>query len=97
MLFILPEILRIQLRERDSNTDYINNILKIYEIHPSILKIKEHVKVKNKFTFKDSTRNAFENEINRLDTKKAGMENDIATKMLMETNDIVSPLLSTIQ
>ena len=73
--------------ERDSNTDYINNILKIYEIHPSILKIKEYVKVKNKFTLK---------EINRLDTKKAGMENDIPTKILIETNDNVSPLLSTI-
>ena len=70
--------------------------MKIYEIHPNILKIKEHVKVKNKFTFKDSTPNAFENVINRLDTKKAGMENDIPTKMLIETNDIVSPLLLTI-
>ena len=82
--------------ERDSNTDYIKNILKIYEIHPNILKIKELVKVKNKFTFKDSTPNAFENEISRLDNKKAGMENDIPTKMLIETNDIVSPLLLTI-
>ena len=46
--------------------------------------------------FKDSTPNAFETEINHLDTKKAGMENDIPTKILINTNDIVSSLLSTI-
>ena len=82
--------------ESDSNINYINNILKRYENHPSILKIKVHVKVENKFKFKDSTPNAFETEINRLDTKKAGMENDIPTKVLIDTNDIVSLLLSSI-
>ena len=59
------------------------------------MKIKEHVKVENKFEFKDSTPNVFENEINRLDTKKTCMENDIGTKILIDTNDIVSSLLST--
>ena len=60
------------------------------------MKIKVHVKVENKFKFKDSTPNVFENEINRLDTKKAGMENDIPTKILIDTNDIVSSLFSNI-
>ena len=82
--------------ESDSNINYINNILKRYENHRSILKIKVHVKVKNKFKFKDSTHKAFETEINRLDTKKAGMENDIPTKVLIDTNIIVSPLLTSI-
>ena len=48
--------------ESDSITDYMNNIRKRYENHPSILKIKVHVKVENKFEFKDSTPNVFENE-----------------------------------
>ena len=82
--------------ETDSNINYINNILKRYENHPSILKIKVHAKVENKFKFKDATPNAFETEINRLDTKKAGMENDIPIKVLIDTNDIVSLFLSTI-
>ena len=62
----------------------------------SILKIKVHVKVESKFKFKDSTPNAFETEINRLDTKKAGMENDILTEVLIDTNGIISPLLTSI-
>ena len=54
------------------------------------------MKVENEFIFKDSTPNVFENEIYRLDTKKTGMENDIPTQGLIDTNDIVSSLLSTI-
>ena len=57
------------------------------------MKIKEHAKVENEFKFKDSTPNVFENEINRLDTKKGGVENDIPTNILIDTNDIVSSLL----
>ena len=73
-----------------TNASHINNILTRYENHPSILKITVHVKVENKFKFKNSTANAFGDEINRLDTKKAGMEKDIAAKVLIDTNDIVS-------
>jgi len=82
--------------ESDTNTDYIENIIKKYENHPSILKIKEIVKVENKFNFSDSTSDYFENEINRLDITKAGMENDIPIKILKGSNAIVSPYLSTI-
>ena len=74
----------------DFNTDYINNITKAYENHPSILKIKEYVKVKNRFVFKDSTAEDFANEISRLDSKKAGIENDIPTKILIGSKDIVA-------
>ena len=76
--------------ENDSNINYINNILKKYENHPCILKIKVH-KVEKKFKFKDLTPNAFETETNRLDTKKTGMENDILAKVLIDTNDTPPP------
>ena len=82
--------------ENNVNTDYINNITKRYVNHPSILKIKEYVKVENKFVFKDSTTDAFTKEINRLDSKKAGIENDIPTKTLIGCNDIVASHISMI-
>ena len=78
------------------NTDYINNITKGYENHPSILTIKEYVKVENKFVFKDSTADAFANEINRLDSKNAGIENDIPNKILIGSNNIVASHISMI-
>ncbi len=80
----------------DLNIYNIDDILRKYEIHPSILKIKETVKIGNKFNFSDSTSNAFEDEINRLDHTKAGMENDFPAKILIGNNDIISPYLSAI-
>ena len=62
------------------NTESIDDIIKMYENHPSILKIKENVNVENKFTFTNSTPNTFKNEINQLDPKKAVIENDLPTK-----------------
>ena len=71
------------------NTESIDDIIKMYENHPSILKIKENVNVENKFTFTNSTPNTFKNEINHLDPKKAGIENDLPTKVLIGSSDIV--------
>ena len=51
-------------------TESIHEIVKKYETHPSILKIKEHVCVDSKFTFGDTTPNNFKDEICKLDTKR---------------------------
>ena len=76
------------------STDNLEEIISIYENHPSIIKIKENVGNGNKFTFKDITSLDFENEILKLDPKKANLQNDIPTKMLIKTYDIISNYLS---
>ena len=79
------------------NTDVvIEKILKRYKLHPSILKIKENVKVENKFNFKDTTEDEIFSKIKSLDPKKACMENDIPAKTLIGTNDIISTYISKI-
>ena len=62
--------------------------------HPSIIKINENVQVQNKLSFNDMTSQDFENEILKLDTKKAVLEDDIPTKILIKSNNIVSNYLS---
>ena len=76
--------------------DVIDTIIKKYKSHPSILKIKENVKVENRFEFKDMTPDQIETDIIKLKTKKASMENDIPTKVLKGSTDIVGPYLSSI-
>ena len=77
-------------------TESIHEIVKKYETHPSILKIKEHVCVDSKFTFSDTTPNNFKDDICKLDTTKASTENDIPTKILIGSSDIVGEHLSNI-
>ena len=57
--------------------------------HPSILKIKDYVKITHKFSFKTTVDHEFQTQMNTLDPKKAAVENDIHAKILMETNDIL--------
>ena len=73
-----------------------SNIVKKYELHPSILKIKENVKVKNKFQFQDTTEDELYLKINSLDAKKSCKDDEIPPKILIGTNDIVSSYLSKI-
>ena len=74
----------------------IDNIVKRYQSHPSIKKIKENLKLDSKFEFCDVTTDEIYKEINALDPKKASVENDIPCKLLKESNGLVSHYLSTI-
>ena len=74
----------------------MDEITKKYEMHPSILEIRNNVNVENKFVFTNTTANAFKAEINKLDPRKAGIENDIPAKILISTSDIVCTHLSHI-
>ena len=78
------------LRENNPITEDIQDIIDKCKNHPSIKIIKENIKVENKFSFKDTTPQELETQIQNLDTKKAIIENDILPK----TNDIVSNHLS---
>ena len=73
----------------------IDDIIKRYQSHPSILKIKENIKVETKFEFNDVTEDDIYNEIKGLNPQKASVENDIPAKVLIGTNDIVSKYLSS--
>ena len=82
--------------DNDNQTDSVEEIIKIYENHPSILKIKENVNVENTFIFTDTNPNIIKDEISKLDPKKASVENDIPTKILIDSQDIVCEHLSNI-
>ena len=79
-----------------SQDDSIEEIIEKYDHHPSILMIKKIVKGGNNFTFSDTTPNIIIDEIGKLDPTKASVENDIPTKMLIETKYIVGDFLSNI-
>ena len=77
-------------------SDEIDDILKQYELHPSILKIKEIVIIDEQFRFSDLVEQDMQNQILQLNSKKAGIENDLPAKMLQGSNDIVSKYLCDI-
>ena len=63
-------------RFTDANADdmisrNIDSIVKMYDSHPSIIKIKQNVKVKGKFKFKNVTTDNIKDEISKLNSKNA--------------------------
>ena len=86
----------MQVFQSENVDEVIDSILKKYHTHPSILKIKENVKVAEKFKFVDTTENEIYKKIKSLNPKKACMENDIPAKILIGTNDVISEHLSKI-
>ena len=80
----------------ENTDDVIENIVDKYKAHPSILKIKENIKVEKKFDFENITEDVVYSKLRSLDPKKACMEDDIPAKILIGTNDIISSHLSKI-
>ena len=74
----------------------ISEIVRTYASHPSIIKIKENVKIKDKFKFQNITSNEMKVEINKLNSKKSCISNDIPAKILKGNSDIVCNYLSSI-
>ena len=103
--YFIDAVLNLEIEEFISEEDFehseniddnIDNIIKKYQSHPSILKIKENVKLETEFKFNDTTSDDIYDKIRTLDPKKASMDNDIPTKILIGSNDIVSSHLSVI-
>ena len=67
-----------------------------YNNHPSILKIKEHIKVTGKFTFSKPTPNDLDVHLISHDTKNTAVGNDIHTKILIDTKKIANEFLTNI-
>ena len=85
--------------ETGRENEVVNNIETLtskYGQHPSILKIKEHVKITQQFSFSKLTSDELASYIISLDPKKASVENDIPTKILIDTKEITSEFLSKI-
>ena len=64
----------------DIPCDNIEDIIAMYKCHPSIKKIKENLNNEIKFTFADISSYELQDEILKLDSKKANVENDIPAK-----------------
>ena len=80
----------------DANLDDIDRIVSQFKDHPSILRIKENVEIKQTFKFKDIDEDKMFKIISSLDPKKACMKGDLPTKILLATNDILTPKLTKI-
>ena len=76
--------------------DYISNIIYKYRNHPSIHKIKEKVMNGDSFTFSLSSEREIASQINSLNRKKPSTFNNIPTKILIDTSDISTPLITKI-
>ena len=65
----------------------IDSILENYKLHPSIVMIKNKVKIDKKFSFEDTNEDMMYEAVKYLNPKKVS---DIPVKMLIGTNDIIS-------
>ena len=87
------------LDENDNNIysrNKIDMIVSKYVNHPSILKIKEYINVKETFTFSKTTYNELQNKLLKLDPNKASVDNDIPTKILIASHMISKKYLTII-
>ena len=76
------------------SSDIIDDILRQYKEHPSILKINENVNLAGKFTFKDIGERNVNDAIYSMDPKKAGVDNDIPAKILRGSGTVIAAYLS---
>ena len=77
-------------------SENVPEIIKRYENHPSIIKIKEKVQIKDTFVFKDIKSSEIKQKIDRLNPKKACIDNDMPARILMANSDIVCEYLALI-
>ena len=80
--------------DTQNDTDTIENIIDKFKEHPSILKIKEMVKVTNVFSFSKASNIKILQEIFRLNKNKPTTENNIPVKILVENAHICAPTLA---
>ena len=59
-----------QMETNEFSPENIDVILKTYEQHPSIVKIKEHITVENYFSFEETSLQIIQNEILEINRKK---------------------------
>ena len=73
----------------------VRKAIKKFEIHPSIISIRENVKFNDLFSFSEVSMEDIESEIMKLKTKKVGTFMNIPTKQLKQVSDVVcEPLMA---
>ena len=78
---------------KQTTTHNVDIAIEMYAAHPSIISIRENVKIEGEFSFSIITANDIKNEISNL-KPKAGTFMDIPTKQLKQMCDIVcKPLM----
>lgn len=80
----------------DDGLDDIDKMVRKYQDHPSIVKIKENVKVDKPFEFQDVDDDVIFKKILSLNSGKASMKDDIPPKFFLGTNDIICKPISTL-
>ena len=78
------------LEDIQTSLDDIDNIINKYKLHPSIVMIKNKVKVDTKFNFSDVTDDDTYKNVQQLDPNKGGVVGDIPAKVLIGSNDIIT-------
>ena len=80
----------------DPHVDRISNAIEKFRIHPSIVKIKESITIKEKFSFPETELAEIKKEIHGLNVNKPTTLNNIPAKLLVLTSSICSPVITKI-
>ena len=80
----------------DPSLDIICSIIYKFKNHPSVMKIREHVLITNKFSFCSVNNEIISDHINSLNTSKPTTLNSIPAKFLAMTKGICKSYLSDI-
>ena len=78
----------------DLELDYIANIIVKFKNHPSILTIKERVKIEKLFSFRPVDESVICDKIDSLNKSKPTTYNNIPTRILVDNKDIISPFIT---
>ena len=73
----------------DPHVDRISNAIEKFRIHPSIVKIKESIIIKEKFSFPETELAEIKKEIHGLNVNEPTTLNNIPAKLLFLTSDIL--------
>ena len=77
-------------------SDNITNIISKFRDYPSILKIKGKIRIINPFSLSKINELDISKHIKSLDINKPTTFNNIPVRLLVDNNDIVSPLFAKI-
>ena len=77
----------------DDILDSVDKAVRKYDAHPSICKIRENVKIANKFEFSEVSTSDIATQIKQLNSKKASPVDSIPARILKENSDILSVVL----
>ena len=87
---------KILLTEPKQSEGEVLDAIKMYESHPSIIKIKENVKVEQEFSFSPVSLQDIRTELKALSTKKATPFMGISAKQLKDVIHIIDKPLQEI-